>query len=59
MSQNGRQLLAAVGRLMRDMRLADNRDERFEMIEKLAIIQEVAGSLAKYEQKLIAELDVD
>jgi hypothetical protein len=59
MTENRRQLLAATCRLMRELRMTDDREVRFETLEKLALMNEVAQDLVAYERKLITELDVD
>ena len=59
MTENRRQLLAATCRLMRELRMTDDYEVRFETLEKLALISEVSQDLAAYERKLLADLDVD
>ena len=52
-------LLNTVARLNREMRTTADRDVRFETLEKLALLSEVAQTLIDFEAKLMTDLDVD
>lgn len=59
MNPTRRQLLDAVKRLHCELKNTADLDVRFENLEKLALVGEVAQTLIEFENKLKRDLDVD
>ena len=46
-------------RLMSEAKMAADREVKFDLLEKLAVIHMVLDSVTEFEAKLITDLDVD
>jgi hypothetical protein len=44
---------------MHEAKMSADRDAKFEILEKAAIIQTIISSVIEFETKLITDLDVD
>ena len=59
MMTNRKLLIAASRQLIAKIAMTNNRNVKMEAIEKLALLHDIIDDVTAYEEKLLADLDVD
>lgn len=53
------QILGYICKLHFKVKVADTREQRFEILEDISLLQDILKDVTAFENQLVAELDVD